>query len=187
MVESDVQYTVQYSFADIHCALLSFYSWRKYLSVLVIFGIVGILLGVLNPSVRYAILCGLVLIGVSVYAWLWLPRLTRKTLASPSFLSEQQIEINETGFSMHSDAMQSNIQWSQFLNWSENESSFLLYPTPYTFVVIPKRCLAIGQPEIVRELLRVHVAKKVQNRKAVVVVFLIFLIAAFLAGVFIKL
>jgi hypothetical protein len=183
MVETKVQFTVQYSLADIQGAYESFYSSKKYLWILVVIGAAGLVMGILQPTVRYAIFCGLTLFGVSFCAWFRIKTMAKKTLASPSFSSQQEIILDETGLSMDSEAAKCTVNWSQFLNWSENEKSFLLQTTPYTFLIVPKRCLSNSQPDIVRELISSHIENRARgNSKMVIVVFLIFMIVTFLFG-----
>jgi hypothetical protein len=66
-------------------------------------------------------------------------------------------EAGDGGIVFRSQRGESTIKWEGLEKWRESKRSFLLYPQPRLFFVVPKRVLAIDQAAALRELLRSRV------------------------------
>ncbi|MDR3614342.1 MAG: YcxB family protein [Candidatus Obscuribacterales bacterium] len=158
MTKRRVEYSVQFTHEDIYSALRQLNWWR--VSVLSLIGCVLLtVLGVMQPVFQSLIYCGLVGVVAIVMMWIHIPQIAQKTLESPAFSSRQAIVLDEEGFAMHSDTVQSKVKWAQFIKHSEDPTALLLYMTPYTFYILPKRCFSSEDLKITKELIQSHVKK----------------------------
>jgi hypothetical protein len=72
----------------------------------------------------------------------------------PSAQDEIALAISEPGLRFRSPHGDSQIGWSTFTGWAEEESVFVAFPQPRAFVAIPKRAFTDQQQAEFRETLR---------------------------------
>lgn len=120
-------------------------------------------------SVTTALIClGMgILIGLAamlgIRLWLlWcLPRSARKMyLQQPSASAPYELSFDQDGFRAVGPFESSNLPWSHFSSWLENERLILLSKTPLTFFCLPKEQLGA---EIEAELKTVLTAAGVKK------------------------
>jgi len=67
----------------------------------------------------------------------------------PTLSESRQFSLSDRGVDTHSELMTCHYQWGAFSRVAESRRSFLLYQTPISGMVIPKRCFTssaeIGQ------------------------------------------
>jgi hypothetical protein len=72
----------------------------------------------------------------------------------PSAQDGMALEISESGLRFRSSHGNSQLGWSTFTGWAEEEFVFVVFPQPRTFVAIPKRAFTKQQQTEFREMLR---------------------------------
>jgi YcxB-like protein len=83
-----------------------------------------------------------------------------KFLANPGNAAGARIRFFESGVVTESDAGMTGWDWTIYLKAQETLNYFLLYPSNSDAQIIPKRCLsASGEVELLRDLLRQHIAR----------------------------
>ncbi len=82
------------------------------------------------------------------------PRQMRRLFEQQKELSMPfEIEISEAGFGFKNSNGSGLRPWGQFARWKEDGTLFMLYRSDVVFDMIPKRLLAGGEAETVRQLL----------------------------------
>ncbi|MEO8452034.1 MAG: YcxB family protein [Gemmatimonadota bacterium] len=77
-------------------------------------------------------------------------RLRRMYAGNRALQAHFRTRVDADGFETSTDTDHASRVWTDFSQWKEDDSYFLLYESPYSFRVIPKRVL--GTPERVVEL-----------------------------------
>jgi hypothetical protein len=72
---------------------------------------------------------------------------------SPSASLPHTAEMSEDGLYVRTSVGESRIKWSLFIGWVEVERVFALFPSPLTFIPIPKRAMTDQQQDELRSLL----------------------------------
>jgi len=101
--------------------------------------------------------------GGSSLSGLWYaPRhVARKMITgSPSASLPYTVEMSEDGLNFRTSASESRLTWDLITGWAEVDRVFALFPSPISFLPIPKRALAHDQQDELRTLLQ----RKVSHR-----------------------
>jgi len=99
------------------------------------------------------------MLGGSVFwlVFIWtLPRLSARMQfrRTPSVQDPMTIAISESGLHVQSPHGDSQVAWSAYMGWGEEESVFVLLPQPLIYLPIPKRAFTEQQQAEFREALR---------------------------------
>lgn len=99
--------------------------------------------------------------------WIWCiwygPRRVAKKIisGSPSASLPYAVELSEDGLHFRTSASESRLTWNLITGWAEVERVFALFPSPLSFLPVPKRAMTDSQQEELRTILR----NKVSGRK----------------------
>ena len=138
--------------------------WLSRLSYLVFFLVLAAMLFVLiiGPDRSFSTLFPL-LFFVAFWIWcIWYAphRVARNMIkGSPGAALAHTAEFSDDGLHFRTTAGESRLSWNLFRGWSEADRVFALFPSPVTFVPIPKRAMTPGQQEELRSLLRSKLVK----------------------------
>lgn len=80
---------------------------------------------------------------------------------SPSASLPHAVELSEDGLHFRTSASESRLKWDLITGWAEVERVFALFPSPLSFLPVPKRAMTDSQQEELRTILR----NKVSGRK----------------------
>jgi hypothetical protein len=72
---------------------------------------------------------------------------------SPGASMPRTLDISEGGVYTHTAAAESRLTWELIVGWSEVESVFTLFPSPISFIPVPKRAMTPDQQNELRTLL----------------------------------
>jgi YcxB-like protein len=89
-------------------------------------------------------------------AFLWiLPWWAARLLFSkrPSIQEPQTLTVDATGAHWHWDSGSSVLAWKSFIRWHEGKNGFVLYTSPATFNIVPKRAFSEDELKDFRGLL----------------------------------
>jgi hypothetical protein len=100
-----------------------------------------------------------IMLGGSVFWMVFirtLPRLSARMQfrRTPSVQNPMTIAISESGLHVQSPHGDSQVAWSAYMGWGEEESVFVLLPQPLIYLPIPKRAFTEQQQAEFREALR---------------------------------
>jgi hypothetical protein len=73
---------------------------------------------------------------------------------NPHIVAGQQHTVSDTSYRVHCGQIESTIEWPGFVRIVETQEFLLAYPQRNAAYYVPKRCLAPGQLETLRELCR---------------------------------
>lgn len=85
---------------------------------------------------------------------LWRRAGQRAFSGRPELAQAYQVEVSDSGIVFDGPISSSRWTWPAFVKFIESKDVFLAFLSPCTFVIFPKRLLAPGQPDQLRELLR---------------------------------
>jgi YcxB-like protein len=71
----------------------------------------------------------------------------------PSIQGPQTLTVDATGAYWHWDSGSSALAWSNFIRWHEDKNGFVLYTSPATFNIVPKRAFSEAELKEFRRLL----------------------------------
>jgi hypothetical protein len=135
--------------------------WRRWdrivgLPLLFIFATGGLLIVLSNPRLYRT---ALPLLALAVFWALLLfvfPRMRIQYVfkRNPHLNQESTIEVSEDGILNENPNMRSRRNWKMFISWAENNRIFMIYSAPNQFLMLPKRSLAVGEADQLRDLLR---------------------------------
>jgi hypothetical protein len=82
-------------------------------------------------------------------------RIAKKMISgSPSATLPHTVDMSDTGLSFRTSASDSRMTWDIFTGWAEAERVFALFPSPVSFLPIPKRAMTEVQQNELRTLLQ---------------------------------
>jgi hypothetical protein len=99
--------------------------------------------------------------------WIWCiwyapRRVARKMISgSPSASLPYTVDLSEDGLYFLSSASESRLTWDLITGWAEADRVFAVFPSPLSFLPIPKRAMTDSQQNELRTLLQ----NKVSGRK----------------------
>lgn len=157
MIDTKISYEVQFVFSDLYDVFREIIWWSKYKVQLAILGLVFLALAFPTNVWLYLGLPGLVLLLTPVYSSLALKGVVQNTLESLAFSLPQEVTMDSDGVLTTTNLSQGKMAWTQFCKWQETSTSFVLYPTPYTFLITPKRCIPHDEIDALRALLDANV------------------------------
>ena len=117
----------------------------------------ALFISIFGPDRRFPSLA--LLWGLVVF-WVWClwygPRyMARKIIrGSPGASLPHAAVISEAGLYFQTSAGESRLTWNLFTGWEEVERVFALFPSPVTFIPVPKRAMTDLQQNELRTLLR---------------------------------
>jgi hypothetical protein len=120
--------------------------FRSFLRVLLYIYVGLILAVVLYQAVRSpslgTILPFLVLVGLFVFIWAYIPRRIKKIYEQQKELHlPYTMTLDETGFHMKNELGESNRPWNMFVKWKEDKNLIMLYHSDILFSMVSKRYL----------------------------------------------
>jgi YcxB-like protein len=137
-------------------------SQRLVLRGLQVFGVILVLVGLLNlaanptsplPSIFPAVL-GLLWLAMP---WINTWKLRRDFRGSPSLAGEVELSVSDGGLEITSPVGTAQIRWAAFARYIESPNLFLLFEGPRIFRIVPKRAFAPADLENFRTLLTAHI------------------------------
>jgi hypothetical protein len=117
------------------------------------------LVALLLLLVSGARLSSLLLLAGLVGFWAWYLWYCPHSIAnkmikgSPGASMPRTLEISESGIYVRTAAAESRFTWELIVGWSEVESVFALFPSPISFIPVPKRAMTADQQKEFRSLL----------------------------------
>jgi hypothetical protein len=82
----------------------------------------------------------------------------RKAYAAQKTLQHQMtVAWSQEGFRSTAQQGDWNIPWGDYLKWAEDDKVLLLYQGPRVFNIVPKRVLAPGQVDDLRQLVAANI------------------------------
>jgi hypothetical protein len=157
VIDTKISYEVQFVFSDINDVFRELIWWSKYKIQLAILGLVLLVISFPTNSLLYLGLSGLVLLLSPVYSTFALKGTVQRTLESLAFSLPQDVVLDSSGVSTTTNLSHGKMAWTQFCKWNETSTAFVLYPTPYTFLIVPKRCVPHDEIDALRALLDANV------------------------------
>lgn len=140
--------------------------WRSRIAFACLFLIlaVALLVSIFGPDRSFpnlALLWGLAAFWICCL-WYAPRRVARKMITgSPSASLPHTVDMSEDGLHFRTSASESRLMWSLFTGWAEADRVFALFPSPVSFLPIPKRAMTHDQQSELRTLLQ----QKVPTRK----------------------
>ena len=92
----------------------------------------------------------LIWIGPRLQAWMQFRRM-------PSAQDPMTMTVADSGMHIQSPHYNSQVNWSTYIGWAEEESVFVILPQPRIYVPIPKRAFTAEQVNEFREILQRNV------------------------------
>lgn len=139
--------------------------WRQWdraigLSFLFLTAGVGSLIVVVHPAQTRVALPSLALAVFWALLVFVFPRMRmqHEFKRNPNLHQETVYEVSDDGVCSENANMRSQRNWKTFIRWAENGHMFMLYSSPRMFIMLPKRFLAIGEADQLRELLRRNIS-----------------------------
>jgi|HubBroStandDraft_1064217.scaffolds.fasta_scaffold00045_13 hypothetical protein len=80
---------------------------------------------------------------------------------NPYLNQESTVEVSEEGILNENPNMRSQRNWSMFIRWAENNHLFMVYSAPNQFLLLPKRTLAAGEADQLRDSAAAQAARQV--------------------------
>jgi len=107
-----------------------------------------------------ALLWGLVAFW-TCYLW-YAPRGVAKKMitGSPSAALPQTLDVSEGGLYVRTSASESRLTWDLIIGWAEADRVFALFPSPISFLPIPKRAMTTDQQNEMRTILQEKFASR---------------------------
>jgi hypothetical protein len=113
-------------------------------------------LAVRSPSLG-TILPLLILVGLFIFIWAYIPRRIRKVYEQQKELHlPYTMNLDEAGFHMKNEVGESNRPWNMFVKWKEDNNLIMLYHSDVLFSMISKRYLNEEALRFLHEQLRKH-------------------------------
>ena len=83
-----------------------------------------------------------------------------RNLKNPALQGLVRCDFNPNGYSRETPGARSEIKWNQIVKWRDGKTSFLLYPSPRSFIVIPKRFFQnSADVDSLRDILKSKIAR----------------------------
>lgn len=95
------------------------------------------------------------------YLW-YAPRGVAKQMigGSPSAALPQYVDVSEAGLYFRTSASESRLTWDLIVGWAEADRVFALFPSPISFLPIPKRGMTDEQQNELRTILQTKFAAR---------------------------
>jgi len=106
---------------------------------------VALLISIFGPDKSFPNLALLwVLVALSTWCLWYAPhRVARKMITgSPSASLPYTVNVSEDGLHFRTSASDSRLMWSLITGWAEADRVFALFPSPISFLPIPKRAMS---------------------------------------------
>jgi len=135
----------------------------RIVSISLVVGAGLLILAVCLAATNLASVAPIVIIAVGWLAVVWfLPRLAARTQyrKQPGAHGPKTVVLDDTGVHLRWDGGSADVQWKTYFRHLESKHQFLLYSSPVTFNMLPKRALT---PEQVCEL-RAFLQQKLPRR-----------------------
>jgi YcxB-like protein len=89
------------------------------------------------------------------YLW-YAPRGVAKKMitGSPSAALPHTVDVSEGGLYFRTSASESRLTWDLIIGWAEVDRVFALFPSPVSFLPIPKRAMTDDQQKELRTILQ---------------------------------
>jgi hypothetical protein len=111
-------------------------------------------LAVRSPSLG-TILPFLILVGLFIFIWAYIPRRIKKVYEQQKELRlPYTMTLDEAGFHMKNEIGESNRPWNMFVKWKEDKNLIMLYHSDVLFSMISKRYLSEEALRFLHEQLR---------------------------------
>lgn len=111
-------------------------------------------LAIRSPSLG-TILPFLILVGLFVFIWAYIPRSIKKVYEQQKELHlPYAMTLDESGFHMKNEVGESNRPWNMFVKWKEDKNLVMLYHSDVLFSMISKRYLNEQALQFLHEQLR---------------------------------
>jgi hypothetical protein len=96
------------------------------------------------------------------YLW-YAPRGVAKKMitGSPSAVLPHTVDVSEGGLYFRTSASESRLTWDLIIGWAEVNRAFALFPSPVSFLPIPRHAMTDDQQKELRTILQ----KKFAGRK----------------------
>jgi len=113
----------------------------------------GAFLGITGTVVVGAVvmITGLVLLAMVCFAIILQPILVYN--AHPKLKDEYSLIFSDVGIAFHTDSIDSNIAWSLYSDWLQDDEFFMLFYGRRELLIVPKRALANGDENLLQSLL----------------------------------
>jgi len=132
-------------------------------AALVLILVVALFVSIFGPDRSFpnlALLWGLVAFWTCCL-WYAPRRVARKMITgSPSASLTHTVEMTEGGLHFRTSASDSRLTWNLITGWAEADRVFALFPSPISFLPIPKRAMTHGQQDELRILLQQRVSDR---------------------------
>jgi hypothetical protein len=130
--------------------------WGLFLSL-------GMIWGGLKQGLSWNLLPGF-LLGLLFLSSAWLLKLAQRKMyrQSPSLHGKRTMILNETGLSFSGPSFSSNIDWSFFQRFEEDDRVFLFWQSRQIFNIVPKRELSPGQISELRQAFTQNIVGKAE-------------------------
>jgi hypothetical protein len=189
ITKPQIEFTVKIDVDEVYQAFCEYYWYSKHWLLLTIAFASGTLIVFLpHQSFLFPAVCfGILTIFVPLSRFVIFKYYAQRLLETPMFQSQQHYVLSDDGIGVDSTNFKSSMQWNQFIKWSEATNAFLISPTPYSFYLIPKRCLANVEQVQLKEILKVKIVEKdsPSRRKrirAAIAAFLFLVLISFVGG-----
>jgi hypothetical protein len=157
-------FTESYS---VHRNRKTWLKWARkiFIRIAVLFAAVILFGFLIKPSVQQA--KGLAPLFVLIAMWigvLWLlPRwmMRRQFLGQPGAHGPRSLTLDATGAHWRWNGGSSDVDWKNYIRWTEGKNQILFYTSPACFNILPKRAIAAEQLNAIRSMLtqNIEVAK----------------------------
>lgn len=183
--EETINYTLNYALSDIYDVYTEVAPLSSLRIVFFVLGAAGCLLGIFIPQAHFILLYSCICLAMPFVTAYMLKRSAKKTLESPWFSAPLSVSMDNVGVTLHGKDVESKQAWNQFPKWRETKTAILLYPTPYIFQIIPKRCLSPEQQEATVKLVSSNIKSTASSKNQVIafaIFFAIMLVIGFISG-----
>ena len=83
-----------------------------------------------------------------------------RNLKSPALQGLVRCDFNPNGYTRETPRTRSEVKRNDIVKWREGKTSFLLYPSPRSFIVIPKRFFQnSADVDALRDILKAKIAR----------------------------
>jgi hypothetical protein len=142
-------------------------AWRRWIYRLGIVAMAALIVGsaglmIWNPKLRQ-VWWPVLGLGVLWLVLIWIgPRLQARVQfrRMPSAQDPMTVIVTDSGMQIRSPHYDSQVNWSTYIGWAEEESVFVVFPQPRIYIPLPKRAFTVDQVGEFREILRRNVGSK---------------------------
>jgi hypothetical protein len=133
-------------------------------ALMALLGIIGLVFWLIQPSNemgrQLAPMSGFVVLVITMGFYVRSGLLYRRQFRKIKALQRpMQMAFDNDEIVYTSPTAQAKILWSAFEDWRESKNSFLLYPQPRMFYIVPKRAIQADQIPAFRSILEARIHK----------------------------